>query len=293
MLVPVTIFIIYFSINNLWTEFISYTITGIKTFSNKVPYIVLFFYNSLYIKILAFIFPVQIIAMIIVFLSSYKIKNLEQKEWFKNLCILLVYAVASAVVIIPIADPAHFAVGSVCTLVAFIYSVYTLISYKIKKEQTKKAIEIYTDILSKILFAILLIWAATSIITYIKNEDRKTDIKHFENICVDQGLADGIKEIGDYIKQKEKVYILECSSAVFTIPIDQYNKNYDMFNLGNFGADGTQGIIKDIENTKNLTLLIKKEEYELNWQHPKEITDYVTKNFQKTGSVFYYDIYER
>ena len=66
-----------------------------------------------------------------------------------------------------------------------------------------------------------------------------------------------------------------------------------MFNRGNFGKDGEEGIIKDIESKENLVLLIKNDENSINWQHPKSITDYCKENYKKTGTVSIYDIYEK
>jgi len=53
------------------------------------------------------------------------------------------------------------------------------------------------------------------------------------------------------------------------------------------------GIIKDLEDKTNLTLLIRKEEYKKNWQHPYEVTDYIIQNYKKTSEINIFDIYEK
>ena len=49
--------------------------------------------------------------------------------------------------------------------------------------------------------------------------------------------------MGKFIEDKDEagkdVYILDVMSAIYTVPQDKYYKNYDMFNRGNFGKDGT------------------------------------------------------
>lgn len=86
-------FILYLLITGTMVDFIDYAILGIKTFSNKVKYISLFQATSDWIKALAVIFPIQIFVMSIIWIISYIKKNLRQKEWVKNIIILLAYSV--------------------------------------------------------------------------------------------------------------------------------------------------------------------------------------------------------
>ena len=53
------------------------------------------------------------------------------------------------------------------------------------------------------------------------------------------------------------------------------------------------GIIEDIKQKENLVLLVKNKAYRANWQHPKKITEYVIENYEKTGNVDIYDVYEK
>ena len=104
-----------------------------------------------------------------------------------------------------------------------------------------------------------------------------------------------IKQIDEFILRMENhgktVYILDAMSPMFTIPLNRYNKDYDMFNLGNFGSKGTNGIIEDIEKRQDVLFLILQEEK--NWQHPIEITEYVQENAELIGDINLFDIYEK
>lgn len=82
-------------------------------------------------------------------------------------------------------------------------------------------------------------------------------------------------------------------SAMYSISLDKYYKDYDMFNLGNFGSKGTQGIIEDLSKKDNLIILLKKEKYKKNWQYPEEVAKYVRQNFNRIGEINIYDIYEK
>lgn len=72
--------------------------------------------------------------MFVIYIISFMKKDLEKKEWFKNLAILLVFAVASAPVILPISDDVHFVIGSLVTIVSFAYLIYEVINLIIFKK---------------------------------------------------------------------------------------------------------------------------------------------------------------
>ena len=97
-----------------------------------------------------------------------------------------------------------------------------------------------------------------------------------------------------YIKKQDRdVYILDARAALYTIPIDQYNKNYDMFNKGNLGAKGEEGIIEDLKNKKDFQVLILQDKYNRNWQTPLKVIEFVKINLKKVGNFGAFDIYEK
>lgn len=103
--------------------------------------------------------------------------------------------------------------------------------------------------------------------------------------------------VDNYIlKQNElgkKVYILDSDACIYMIPLDKYNKNYDMFLIGNLGSKGEEGQIENLDREKDTIVLIKNDKLPKNWQTPKEVIKYVQKNWNKTGEILIYDIYER
>jgi len=77
------------------------------------------------------------------------------------------------------------------------------------------------------------------------------------------------------------------------IPIDRYNKDYDMFLLGNLGANGEEGQIKNLNEKENSIILIMRDEENRNWQTPTKVIEHVTNNWEKTGEILHFDIYEK
>ena len=190
--------------------------------------------------------------------------------------------------------------GATCTIISIIYIVYNLIHIlysHIKYEKLLLAVKIFVQTFSTIIFIIYIFYSMSTLNEYIVSLKENQDLNHFRGILIDKDFANRINILGEYLLEKEEegktVYILDSMSAICTIPIDRYYKNYDMFNLGNFGGRGEDGIIEDLKNTDNLLVLIRKDGIPKNWQHPYKITDYAIENFEKIDEIDIYDVYEK
>ena len=105
-----------------------------------------------------------------------------------------------------------------------------------------------------------------------------------------------IKHVQSYIvfNEKNNVYILDSDAALFMIPLNRYNKDFDMFLKGNLGSEGEEGQIEKIKSMDdNTKILIKNDNYKRNWQNPNEVTKYIKENLKKIGEIEYFDIYEK
>lgn len=124
-------------------------------------------------------------------------------------------------------------------------------------------------------------------------ENNKDLFKHFKKIPLTTGYIKLTQELYDFYKENndKKIIIVDAEACVYDIPMDIYNKNFDMFLKGNIGKNGEEGLISNIENSTNNIYLIKKEGATLNWQTPKSVIEYIRKNMKKLGSIEYYDIY--
>lgn len=297
ILIPLIILFLYLIISGAFRDFINYAILGISTFSNKIPYLNLFNNKKIEIKILSILMPISIILMIIILLITKVLR--KDNEKINNLLTILVYSVSIIIVMYPISDEIHFLIGSFISIIGLIYmfvlltkNIYNRISYNKKY----KIYKIFTLTVWVLMFASILTVTVNNIYKYIK-ADKNNDLLHFKNIEINSNLKNRIVEIDDYILEKEKenkkVYILDAEAAIYMIPIDKYNKDYDMFLKGNIGKDGEEGQIEKIKQKDESTLyLIRKKNMKSNWQTPMNVVKYIRDNLVRIGEISIYEIYK-
>ena len=288
---------VYLLVTNSLIDFINYTILGIKTFSNKIAYTGLLQDDNLEIQILAVLIPASIMLNAIILLIARILKR--ENDEFKNILTILIYSVSIIIVMYPISDKIHFLIGSFIALIGLIYQIYLLgkILYrKIRLAQKYKVYKITTLLIQVIIFVEIAIYGINNLYNYIKVEKNER-IAHYKNIEISEGLIERIDEIDAYISEQEnngkKVYILDAEAAIYMIPLNKYNKDYDMFLKGNIGKDGEQGQIEKIQNRNDNELyLIRNSKLRSNWQTPLNVVNYVRNNLEKIGEISIYEVFK-
>ena len=289
VLIPVTLLAIYFTYYNLWNDFIDYCILGISTFSNYISYYNLLSNDNIFIKILSILVPIFLIIMISVALI-YKYKK---KEFDKKLLLIIAYSIAEITVTFPISDPIHFLVGAFPVMIGIIYSI-NIFSKRIKNKKIKTFIKEYLKAFNVLVILVYILISIILIYNYAMNAGQYVTLNHFKYILQSQDQISSIKNVEEYIQNQNKnVYILDAVSALYTIPINQYTKNYDMFMKGNLGAKGEEGIIENLKEEQNYIVLIKNEQYNRNWQNPEKVRKYIVQNMNNIGEIDVFDIYEK
>ena len=282
VMIPTILFILYLLINKAFLEFINYTILGILEFSNKIPYKTLIEFD--YIGILSVLVPVAIIY-----------------EWIKTICFekdrriyfLLVYGIAIFVICFPISNKIHFMIGSTPIIIAIFYEIHSLTRKIINKINRLKKISFFVlFMIEGMIIMSLIYYTFSNLYKYYLIKESFSELNNFVYIPVSESLQKQINSVDDYIKKEENVKILHSSAAIYMIPIDRYNKDYDMFNKGNFGYNGETRLIEQICNSNQIKYLILKDEYRENWQAPIEIINHVKNNKVKTGEIEIFNIYE-
>ncbi len=285
--IPVILLFIYLLLNNALYDFIDYTILGIKTFTNSIPYTSLIESSNIAIKLLSIFMPIFILVIGIYILIK------KERTLFNFYC----YGIASLVVAFPISDNIHFLIGVFPFIILLSYFSFIILKFILSKLQNKKVYYFIKE-MSKctvLLFLVYyLIYSFTPIASYFSDTSKYHSIEHYKLIPISESLLNKINTIDDYIlSQNNKVYILDAEASIYMISINQYNKNYNLFNRGNLGSKGELGIIEEIKNFEPGTkLLIRNNNYSKNWQTPMDVINYIESNLTKVDEVSIFDVYE-
>lgn len=289
VLIPLLLLSIYFTSNHLWNDFMDYCILGISTFSNSIPYSNLLTNSNVLIKILSIIVPIFLISVI----GNILVNKYKKKEIVSQLLVIASYSIAEIVVVFPISDDIHFLIGAFPAIIGII-QVISILSRKIENEKLKVFIKEYLKAFNILAVVICVLASILSLYNYAIQAGQYTTLKHFNYIIQSQDQINSIKNVEEYIQKQDKnVYILDAAAAIYTIPINQYTKNYDMFLIGNLGGDGEEGIIEDLQEEENYIVLIKNEQYSRNWQNPEKVRKYIIENMNKIGEIDAFDVYEK
>lgn len=286
VLIPCIILLIYLLATNSVSSFIDYCVLGIGTFKNSISYLKLLRGGDLN-AFLGMIAPVTLVILFVV-----NIVNIKQKKIKSNASylILFVYAVAEFTVLYPIADKVHFVIATFPSILITLYYICKKIQ-EIKNIKVSIFIEHFMNIITISFVGILILQAINDIYLYTQMD--KSVLNHFSNIPISSTLQARIIEVDAYIKDEERdVYILDSEAAVYMIPLDKYNKDFDMFLKGNLGSASEEGQIEKIKNMENAVILIKNDKMALNWQTPTKVIEYIKNNLEKIGTVSFFDVYE-
>ena len=286
VLIPCIVFILYLFITNSMSSFIDYCILGIGTFQNKISYLKLIQGKDL-TAFLSLLVPVTLIILLVI--NLLHVKQGKLKENIQDI-ILFVFSLGQFIMIYPISDDIHFKIAAFPTIMAILYYVCKNIQ-ELRNIKLSIFIEHFMNIITISFVGLLILESINDI--YLYSQTDKSILKHFSNIPISSILQDRIIEVDNFIQnEKKNVYILDSEAAVYMIPLDRYNKDFDMFLKGNLGQASEEGQIEKIKNMKDTLILIKNNKIPLNWQTPKEVITYVKENLRKVGTVSFFDIYE-
>lgn len=271
-LIPTLIFAGILVIQNSFQEFWDFAIAGIGEFTHKITYFE--FLISTPVTFLIGIFPVIAIGVCI-----YSMIKNKEKRRLTGTCLL--WAFGGAVVAYPLCDSTHMVVA----IVPFVPCIF--LNCKIKK---LKFYEIY---LCQAVAWIVLLVSALSVFE-AEGEYKKCELNYFRGIRIEKAMEEHIREVTDYmVKQDEngqRVAVADEYGALYTIPLNQCNKNLDMLLLGNMGTYDVSEILDEYED---YILLVRKENATLGYQANVDLILNVKESYKKIDEVSSFDAYIR
>ena len=282
--IPVLFFIIYLLYTNSLNYFLDYAINGIKTFSNKIEYINLFESKNVLIRILAVLVPLSFIINFVI--------SIIKKD--KRIFVVNCLSIAMFVVVFPISDDIHFIIGATTSFIAIIYNINNILREIISKNKNRKKLflKYFIEGISQCLIVFVFISGIYINVKNIRNVEYYSKLQHYKYIPISKDYEREIMEVEEYIKKSDKkVYILNYDAAIYMIPIDIYNKDYDMFLKGNIGSKGEEGKIEKIKK-ENARYLIVREGISRNWQNPEMVRKYIQNNMKYIETISNFDVYE-
>ena len=295
--IPILFMIGYLLITGAFSDFMSYTFLAISTFSNSIPYSDLLKSDNWVLKSLSVILPIVTIAIFAVLLLTRE--KYKENQNYKKLEMVFACGLPLLLIQYPIADSVHFLLSNFITIVLVLFVLYFLLkkvcNFIFKKIPNTKNIVNAIAIASLVFIIGYSIYYSSENFKKYLQADKQHNVMYYNNIIVPEytiSLYEKLKKFEEEYEQKGiNVNILDSNAVAVHIPMDKYLKNYDMFNKGNFGKDGEEGIIEQIKKSSNQVYLIKRKQYQKNWQNPNLITDYIENNLKKIGEIDVYDVY--
>lgn len=277
------IFVVFVLIAILYKQgalyyYIDYAIKGVTTFTNKISYVQRLIKNkNIIIKSLS-ISPIVIYILLAI---------LYYKKGNKECLTLLIYSLVHMILVYPISDESHFVVAILPTVISIAYLI-NLLADKVKVTYTEEYI--INFILKCLCISLVVMFSVRGFEIY-GSKNINIELNHFKYLPMSRQMISEIKEVEEYINQNDHTYILDATAALYMIPLDRYNKNFDLFLKGNLGAKGEKGQIDNLENMEEKTILIMKDTLRRNWQNPEEVRNYIKQNMTKIETIGVFDVY--
>ena len=255
-LIPCGIFLIYLIITKSFMSFLDLCLFGLFDFAGS---------NGNYNNLCFYIFLVITIITIIFIIKD--------KKNIYNYYALMFYSVS-----IPLFDAYHVQLQ----LIAFV--LICLMNFN-------KKIPINCFVIF-ILVVLCISFAYYQNITF--NSEYPNNINHFEYRLLSKNQIDFTNEVNTFIKKNKnyKYMFLDSNGYYFRIINDQHISYLDLINMGNWGYNGSDKLLKAIKKLPSNTMFfVCSSDLVGQRQIDRRAIKYVIKNGKKINSVGLYDVY--
>lgn len=233
--IPLFFLLLYLLLNHALSDFIDYTILGIKTFTNSIPYSTLLHSKNVVLRSLSIFMPIFIVLS-----GIYLFK--KKKDFLFG---FYSYCLGSLIVIYPIADAIHFLIGCIPFILLAFYFLYSFLVWLKEKIKWRPKIKLFAYEITKSMIYLsifcYMLFSAHLLGIHFSNDKQFYPINHYSQIPISEQLLNKILSINEYIlKQPENVYILDAEAAIYLLPLNRYYKDFNLFLKGNLGSHGEE-----------------------------------------------------
>ncbi len=258
--------------NNTFTYFWEYTVEGIGTFTQRFTPL------DLLAKMPGFF---AFFAILLVICALLVFKTIKRGKDISNVQLTsLLLALAFCSIMYPLCDAEHvfYAIIPFMPTIALFYPNTNV-------SKGKK----YTAVF------VVLLAALISIVSQLPEKDncKLSDLPNYELIPIDEGMESAIKTIDDYIIREKldgyNVRIADSSAAAIKIPLNDYEKGWDMLLIGNLGTATPDELLAG----EGRFLYLVSRNGHRGVQSHDELIEFIVRNYTKIDSIEWFDVYKK
>ncbi|MBR4733750.1 MAG: hypothetical protein IK081_13380 [Lachnospiraceae bacterium] len=267
-LIPGMLFLSYLWITQTLDDFWDYAIYGVTTFKQRISLVDQIRNHSVVgVFFLAFLFWVGVAGIRCVREKG----NARSKELF-------LYALAGLSVVYPLCDAPHMIAGVIPMIP--VLSIFA-----------QKRLGGYGRLAT--ITAVLCMCSMAFFTKLPIHGEIICSMPNYEGMYIKKDLEELLCVVNDYVMKKEaqqfRVRFADQSAAFFNIPMDTYEKNWDMLNIGNFGTNTIEGLLGE---DHNYLYFVYRNEEDLGLQSHFELIHYIKKHYEKIDEVLCFDVYK-
>ncbi len=270
-MIPFGVFGGYLLLTQSYKDFYEYAIYGVRTFTHRTTPVQLFQSNPVF----GFFFALGVFWILFMLVNIL----LHKTDWTG--VELFAYALAGMGVVYPLCDEIHVIAGILPVLPAFLYFKFSgNVSDWVRKVQ--------------ICFCVIVGIVFGSAKIPAKEDFKYFQIHNYELIPMAEYYRDSLNVVDAYIAEKERegyrVRIVEDSAAFYKIPLDEYEKNWDMLLIGNLGAAKIDDLLSC---DQNCLYLVRDDVSVLSKQNYFELMKHVKDNYERVDEVAVFGVYKK
>ena len=229
-------------------------------------------------------------------LGVVSIKNIKDEFSKKNIKALMIFAIGSLVLCVPIFNTYHCKLPGILFVLLLIYSLYEAIKDMLEEDKSNEIINFIKTI---IVVVFILCIPKYTIHIIQKHQYIVQDITspYFGAILLEE-YRDNIKVVTDYVKEQEAqgkdTYFVSNYAMYYVVETGKSHGYFDMLNRGNYGLNGDKNMIEKIKKMNNSIILVynkDRSKYEC-YQMTTEIKEFIENNYKFIGELENYDVYE-